>query len=85
MFLHRHDGLGDVQPRDEYCASILLKQVWPHAGSWAMEVGMPDGGADDVEVADTVAVADAQYALSKARTVLATAVPHAPLAQSRIP
>jgi hypothetical protein len=58
MFLHTHDGLGDVQPRVEYCASILLKHVWPHAGSWEMAVGVVDGGVVGVTLA--VAVADAQ-------------------------
>ena len=75
-----------MQPRDEYCASMLLKQVWPQAGSWAMEVGVPEELDEvGVTVGFAVAVADAQYPLSKARTVLAIAVPHAALEQSRIP
>ena len=76
-----------MQPRDEYCANMLLKQVWPHAGSWAMEVGLPEKLEDDVSVtvALAVAVADAQYPLSNAITVLATAVPQAALEQSRMP
>ena len=75
MFLHTQEGSGEVQPRVLYWASMLLKQVWPHAGSSAT-----DEGAEAWVV--TVAVADAQYAVSNAITVLATAVPQAPLAQS---
>ncbi len=84
MFWHTQEGSGDVQPRELYWASILPKQVWPHAGSWAMDEG-PEVWVDDVVVALTVAVADAQYALSNAITVLATWAPQAPLEQSRIP
>lgn len=52
----------------------LLKHVWPHEGRAAMPVA--------VVVGFTVAAADEQYAVWKAMTVLATAVPQAPFEQS---
>ncbi len=75
-----------VQPRELYWASILLKQVWPHAGRSEMDVGALEAEVnDDVVVTFAVAVADEQYALSNAITVLATSGPQAPFEQSRIP
>ncbi len=37
-------------PRIGTRASMLPKQVWPHAGSWAMDVGV-EAWVDDVVVA----------------------------------
>jgi hypothetical protein len=60
----------------------LSKQVIPQAG----KLDSPATAVAMVVVAATwVAVADEQYALPKAITVLATAVPQAPFEQSRIP
>jgi hypothetical protein len=58
---------------------MLLKQSCPQAGK------ADSPGIAVVAVAVWVAVADEQYALPKAITVLATAEPHAPLEQSRRP
>lgn len=44
--LHRQDGSGELQPRDEYCPIRLLKQSWPHDGK--------DEIAGNVEVEDDV-------------------------------
>lgn len=73
--LQRHEGSGLAHPKSEYCAITLLKHVCPHGGRAAIPVA----------VARAVDAAEAQYTLSYAMTVLPTAVPHAPLAQSRIP
>lgn len=58
-------------------------QVWPHAGSDG--IGLLVGVADAVVglVVDA-AMAEEQYLLSNAITVLATTVPHAALEQSII-
>lgn len=44
--LHKHDGSGELHPRDEYCPITLLKQSWPHDGN--------DEIAANVEVEDDV-------------------------------
>lgn len=31
--LHKHEGSGELHPRDEYCPIRLLKQSWPHDGN----------------------------------------------------
>jgi hypothetical protein len=73
--LQRQEGSGVAHPREEYWAIKALKHVWPHDGKAAIPVA----------VARAVAEAEAQYELSYAIRVLATAVPHAPFEQSRIP
>ena len=74
-FLHRHAAAGCEQPSAEYCATMLLKQVWPQEGR----------AVKSVAVAVCVAKAVEQYALPTEMTVLATEVPQAPLEQSRMP
>lgn len=79
-FLQRHEGSGLAHPSAEYWATMLLKHVCPHDGS----------AASPVAVAVCVAKAVAQYALPKAMALPAaaappSAVPQAPLEQSRRP
>ena len=60
---------------------MLLMQVWPHCGRLPMPVGA-EGGAAVVGEVVRADVAMEHEDEPKAMTVLATAVPQAPLEQS---